>query len=149
MKIANFNASFLLAFSLLTISSAGFSERMTAEGRGVCTRDYNAWGHPSVCNCKEGSVYSKESGYCLKGEREDVMLQGTLMTRVVAIGGETTGITITTSEGSFDLIMTNEMRDRMMNADGLYFEVEGEKIRIKGIERTRNAIIVKRLDCLE
>ncbi len=41
-----------------------------AEPTGICTRDINPAGHPSVCSCDEAQVYSPVTGLCMTPEGE-------------------------------------------------------------------------------
>jgi len=137
---------------LVSISTALASPRVGTKSAGVCTRDFNLWGHASQCSCADSHVYDVRSGLCLQeAAAEKIMVQGTVSSGIMAIGGETTGFTIETSEGnSYELVLKIVDQDKLSKLSGMWFEVEGELITIKGVEaKERKAIIADRVAVLE
>lgn len=119
---------------------------------GICTRDFNLWGHASSCNCDEGAVYDDRAGLCLEGEEsEKIIVQGAISAGMAAIGGETTGFLIETSEAkSFELILKLEDQQKLTKLSGLWFEIEGEPIIIESVEmKHRQVLIVDVIRVLE
>jgi hypothetical protein len=118
--------------------------------RMVCTQDFNPWGHSSRCQCPEASVWNQKIGECLKGEKYPILVQGVIRSDVFAIGGETTGIELQTADGTFELVVKLEDQEKLQRANGLYFEVSGEFVLKRGVERPwRPTIIVDSLAWLE
>ncbi len=119
---------------------------------GICTMDLNSWGKASQCSCVERQTYDERAGLCLnEGEPENVNIQGKIETGMMAIGGETTGVILTTYEGqSYELIVKMAEKEKLEKLSGQSFEVLGELIRIESVESIeRRAIIVTSLNVLE
>lgn len=134
------------------VSSANAAPRSGQTPQGICTSDINSWGHASQCYCSNGEVYDERSGLCLeKDEAEKIMVQGTVSSGMMAIGGETTGFTIETSEGiSYELILKTADQEKLSKLSGMWFEMEGELITIEGVEiKARKVIIADRVAVLE
>lgn len=61
-------SSLLLAFLLLIYSPVASAKPIGAcvqDPTGICTRDINPCGNPSVCGCSEGYTYNASIGKCL------------------------------------------------------------------------------------
>lgn len=133
-------------------STAMISPRMGTNPVGICTMDFNPWGQASQCSCDQGQKYDERAGLCLSdGDAENIITQGKLETGMMAVGGETTGIVLTTyDDQSYELIVKVEERERLEKISGQSFEVTGELIKIESVEREeRAAIIVEALNVLE
>lgn len=142
--------AFCLVF--ITVSCAMASPRIGQTPEGICTRDINLWGNAGQCTCDDGKIYDDRAGLCIEGEEnEQILVQGPVSTQMAAIGGETTGIVITTPEGeSYELIVPLADQEKMKKLDGLWFEIAGELITIKSTElQERRAIIVDKIAVLE
>ena len=37
---------------------------------GMCTKDLNSWGLPSICFCQEGFKYDQRIGFCVSKNQE-------------------------------------------------------------------------------
>ncbi|WP_163340132.1 hypothetical protein [Desulfopila sp. IMCC35008] len=137
---------------LFTFSPAMASPRVGQRVVGICTNDLNLWGHASQCSCDSGIIYDERSGLCLQGDDiQQVTVQGAITAGIVAIGGETTGFSIKTSEGdSYELILQSADQDKLTKLNGMWLEIEGELINIEAIEiKGRRAIITERIAVLE
>lgn len=137
---------------LITVSAALASPRVGQRPDGICTRDLNLWGHAGQCSCLEESVYDERAGLCLEGdEAEQIMVQGALTAGMAAIGGETTGFAIETSEEDFyELILRLDDQKKLSTLSGMSFEAEGELIIIDSVGRKgRQVVIVDQLFVLE
>ena len=137
---------------VLSCSWALASPRTGQKSVGICTSDFNLWGHSSQCSCDEGKSYDQRAGLCLQGaEVEEIMVQGAVSAGLAAIGGETTGFEIKTkAEESYELILKVADQEKLSTLNGMWFEVAGELILIKSVERKeRQAIVVNRLAVLE
>ena len=137
---------------LLTSSLVFASPRTGQRPEGICTSDFNLWGHSSQCFCEEGASYDERAGLCLGGaEAEEITVQGPVSAGMAAIGGETTGFQITSQAGdSYELILKVADQEKLSTLDGMWFEVTGELIIIEGVERKeRKAIIGEQLGVLE
>ncbi len=137
---------------LLTSSLIFASPRTGQRPEGICTSDFNLWGHSSQCSCEEGARYDERAGLCLDGaEAEEITVQGPVSAGMAAIGGETTGFQITSQAGdSYELILKVADQEKLSTLDGMWFEVTGELIIIEGVERKeRKAIIGEQLGVLE
>lgn len=137
---------------LLAVSTAAAAPRFGLRPIGVCSRDINPWGHASNCSCDDDNVYDERSGMCLKGNAvEKMIVQGAVSAGMMAIGGETTGFLITTSDGeAYELILKITDQEKLNKLSGMQFEIEGELITIEAIEfNERNALIADRLTVLE
>lgn len=149
MKIAS---SIAVCVVLITISSAMASPRVGQRSEGICTSDFNLWGHASQCSCDTGIIYDERSGLCLQGEDvEKITVQGGITAGMIAIGGETTGFSIKTSEGDFfELILKTADQEKLTQLNGMWFEIEGELINIESVEiKERRAIIADKIAVLE
>ena len=138
--------------TLLLCSSLWASPRTGQRPEGICTSDFNLWGHSSQCSCEEGTVYDQRAGLCLEdGEATEVTVQGAVSAGMAAIGGETTGFEIKTKDQkSYELILKVADQEKLSKSDGMWFEIAGELIIIKGVERKeRNALIAEQLGVLE
>jgi hypothetical protein len=134
------------------VSSVNATPRSGLRPQGICTSDINSWGHASQCSCSDGEVYDERSGLCLKRDgAEKIMAQGTVSSGMMAIGGETTGFTIKTSDGtSYELILKTADQEKLSKLSGMWFEIEGELITIEGVEiKDRKVIIADRVAVLE
>lgn len=137
---------------LLTTSCAMALPRVGQRPEGICTRDLNLWGNASQCSCSTGNIYNEQSGLCLQGDTiERITVQGAITAGIMAIGGETTGFSITNPEGeSYELILTIADQEKFTKLNGMWFEIEGELIAIESVEITgRKAIIADRIAVLE
>ncbi len=142
--------AFLL--TLLACSSPLAAPRTGQRSVGICTSDFNLWGHSSQCSCAQGKVYDQRAGFCLEAkEAEQITVQGAVAAGLTAIGGETTGFEIKTQAGgSYELILKVVDQEKLSTLDGMWFEVVGELITIESVERKeRKAIIVEKLAVLE
>lgn len=138
--------------SLLICSSLWASPRTGQRPEGICTSDFNLWGHSSQCSCEEGTAYDQRAGLCLEGgAAAEVTVQGAVSAGMAAIGGETTGFEIKTKdEKSYELILKVADQEKLSTLDGMWFEITGELVVIKGVERKeRNALIAEQLGVLE
>lgn len=79
------------------------------------------------------------------------MIQGPVTTGVLAIGGESTGFSIKTSEGDlYELILKTADQEKLTKLNGIWLEIEGELISIDSVEiKGRKAIIVEKIAVLE
>jgi hypothetical protein len=137
---------------LFCFSSAAASPRIGHYPAGMCTRDFNLWGHASQCSCNEQELYDARAGLCFKdGDGEKIMVQGAMLTGMVAIGGETTGFVIKTPEEvSYELVLKVTDQEKLQKISGMWFEVTGDFINIMSVEMgARKAIIVDTLGVLE
>ena len=137
---------------MLTSSLVWASPRTGQRPEGICTSDFNLWGHSSQCSCDEGRGYDQRAGLCLdNGDPEQITVSGPIAAGVAAIGGETTGFEITSKEGdTYDLILKVADQEKLSSLDKMWFEVTGELIVIEGVERQeRKAIIAEQLGVLE
>lgn len=134
------------------VSSAFASPRVGVKPSGICTRDINPWGHASQCSCNDGDLYDGRSGLCLTGVTpEKIMIQGAVSAGMMAIGGESTGFTIETSEGKlYELILKTVDQKKLSKQSEMWFEINGELITVQGVEmKERRVIIVEQLAVLE
>ena len=137
---------------VLFSSSVWASPRTGVRPEGICTSDFNLWGHSSQCSCAKGSVYDQRAGLCLDAaDAEEITVSGPVTTGMAAIGGETTGFEITTKEEiTYELILKVADQEKLGGLDKMWFEVTGELIIIEGVEREdRKAIIAETLGVLE
>lgn len=143
----------LASFCFLLLSSSVWASPRTGQRpEGICTSDFNLWGHSSQCSCPEGNTYVQRAGLCLNdAEAEKIIVSGPIAAGMAAIGGETTGFEITTTEDvTYELILKVADQEKLSTLDNMWFEVSGELIIIEGVERQeRKAIIVEALGVLE
>ena len=115
----------------------------------ICTRDYNPWGLASRCECPEPSAYEHRIGQCITGQLQPLRVEGFISTQMAAIGGETTGIVLESSEiGYYELVLPLHLRAELEQAElsGRSFTVTGDYINIRGIESgDRPTLIVNTL----
>ncbi len=136
--------------SALFLASQAQAAWIVPMGVVPCTLDINEWGHSGNCACPEGSSYNSKIGQCLKGDRYPILTQGKLRAGVSYIGGETTGFELETAEGTFELVVKLSEQEKLLKADGLFFEATGEFVLVRGVERPfRPTIIVESLNWLE
>ncbi|MFK7826148.1 MAG: hypothetical protein AB8G05_18490 [Oligoflexales bacterium] len=144
----------LLSIFFLPISSYSQNE-LKPQGiypTGMCSMDYNAWGNASICACSDSYRYEKRAGLCIPKDSvlTEIFAEGTLISGVVAIGGETTGVELISNVGSYELILELKTLENLELSSGLSFEVLGELIYLPNIERqSRPAIIVKEMNLLK
>ena len=141
-----------VCLTFLACSSAPASPRTGQRSVGICTSDFNLWGHSSQCSCDQGMIYDQRAGLCLEDTLvKEITIQGVVSAGMAAIGGETTGFEITTKEEeSYELILKVVDQEKLSTLDGMWFEVVGELINIESVERKeRKAIIVDKLAVLE
>ncbi|BHH85330.1 hypothetical protein LA52FAK_36190 [Desulforhopalus sp. 52FAK] len=79
------------------------------------------------------------------------MVQGPILTDMVAIGGETTGFVLNTPQNAaYELIVTVADQKKLQTIGNIWFEVTGDLINIISVEHgPRQAIIVETLRVLE
>lgn len=152
MKVStlrNLSISALISMSAAFAATAEAAEVVPGDGNLLCTRDFNAWGHASQCQCPSGSTYEKRSAYCLKGELEAIESVGAVSTEVSAIGGETTGIVLQSSEQDmYELILPLRIQKELTEseANGTIYQVQGDYLEVPGVETgARPTIIVNSL----
>ncbi|MGI9535780.1 MAG: hypothetical protein ACR2PB_01825 [Desulfocapsaceae bacterium] len=141
-----------VCLALCVFSSVAAAPRVGQRSVGICTSDFNLWGHSGQCSCDQSKVYDPRAGLCLEsGETEKITVQGAVSAGMAAIGGETTGFEIKTkAEDSYELILKVVDQEKMSTLDGMWFEIEGELITIESVERKeRKAIIVEKTAVLE
>ena len=137
---------------LLFSASVWAAPRTGMRPEGICTSDFNLWGHSSQCSCADGKEYDQRAGLCLDAsEAEKITVSGPISAGMAAIGGETTGFEITSKEGdTYELILKVADQEKLSSLDKMWFEVTGELIIIEGVERKeRQAIIAESLGVLE
>lgn len=142
----------VVCFLLLTSASVWAAGRTGQRPEGICTSDFNLWGHSSQCSCSDGSSYDERAGLCLEEAAPEVItVQGSVTAGMAAIGGETTGFEITTKAGeTYELILRVADQEKLSTLNKMWFEVTGELVVIKGVERQeRRAIIGDTLAVLE
>ncbi len=144
----------LLASLCILLSSAMVwaAPRTGVHPEGICTSDFNLWGHSSQCSCADGRDYDQRAGLCLNtAEAEEITVSGQISAGMAAIGGETTGFEISSKEGdTYELILKVADQEKLSSLDKMWFEVTGELIIIEGMERKdRQAIIAETLGVLE
>lgn len=128
------------------------SPRLGQLPEGICTMDFNPWGNPSQCHCRESALYDERAGLCFTGEGGgEIVVQGPVSVGMAAVGGETTGFVIETeSDQSYELVLSLEDQEKLGNATGMWFEIAGEPILIQSVEQGhRRAIIVNEIRVLE
>lgn len=84
-----------------------------------------------------------------KGGGKNVELQGTLRTGIFAIGGETTGVTLTTAKGTYELDLGKDegLRAHADKLDKKTVRVTGSLTVRKGVEvKERRIVRVTRLE---
>jgi hypothetical protein len=142
-----------ILFGLISVTSAAQAAEIVPTETLICTKDLNPWGRASRCFCPVETRYDQRLGACITGEYEPIMVSGQVVTGIVAIGGESTGIALRTFDNpdvSYELIVTREDRRKLSRLNGLPFEVEGDYIELPGLETgARPAIIVKDLRWLD
>lgn len=102
----------------------------------ICTRDFNAWGQASICGCPSELHYDKRVGACLAGEAESATVRGEIATEVMAIGGETIGLLLTSpDEGTFELIVPLYLKRQLNQAElkGIEFQVTGDLVNLSAV----------------
>lgn len=137
-------------FSMVLASCLGstlaFSATVVPAPEMICTRDLNPWLQSSRCSCPEETRYDQRIGYCVKGPAENLAIRGEIETNVLAIGGETTGIVLTSlNDARYELIMPAawEEKAKAWETQGRTFEVRGEFIDLPAVELpARPALIV-------
>ncbi len=142
----------LILATLFFTSSAMGSPRVGHNPTGMCTRDFNPWGHASTCSCDNNAIYDERAGLCFTdGETEKITVQGPVSAGMAAIGGETTGVVLETADNiTYELIVTVADREKLQKISGMWFEVTGDFINITSVTRgERRAIIVDTLGVLE
>ncbi len=132
----------LIVFS--TSLPAMATPRIGIQPEGICTRDINPWGQASHCSCSGGNMYDERSGLCLQGDAaQKIMVQGTVSTGIMAIGGESTGTVIKTSEGlSYELILKSTDQQKVSQSGTKWCKIEGELITMEGVEINDRKIII-------
>jgi hypothetical protein len=86
------------------------------------------------------------------GDSIDVVVRGTLRARIMAIGGETTGVTITARGVTWELDLSAdpEWKERAVSLSGRRVKVTGTLEVRRGVEiRQRSIVTVKSLDPLD
>ena len=143
----------LASLTILLFSSAVWAAPRTGvRPEGICTSDFNLWGHSSQCSCAVGKDYDQRAGLCLDAsEAEEITVSGPISAGMAAIGGETTGFEISSKQGdTYELILKVADQEKLSSLDKMWFEVTGDLIIIEGIERKeRKAIIAETLGVLE
>ena len=147
---------FICFFSLLLLPISSYSQsQIKPEGihpTGMCTMDYNAWGNASNCACPDAYRYERRAGLCIPelSILEEISTEGTLLTGLVAIGGETKGIELISNDGPYELILEVKTLENIEESNGLSFEVLGDVIYLPVVEReSRPAIIVKEMNLIQ
>ena len=139
----------ILKIALLSVFVSQNAFSLRHQHPKICTRDINPWGHPSKCSCPQQNYrYNPRIGLCVHQDDQNekqVTLVGVLRTQVMAIGGETTGTTLLTDNGTFDIILSRSRMERMnvKALDGKNVSVTGYVTTLTGVEiKERKAIIV-------
>lgn len=137
---------------LIFCSQAMAAPRIGQTPEGICTMDFNPWGHASQCSCAENELYDERAGLCLAGNTNvEITVQGAVTAGMAAIGGESTGYELKTpKEQTYELILQVADQQKLNKLSGMWFEVTGEFIIIQSVERSeRKAVIVDKLAVLE
>lgn len=145
MKSNMFLSVFLVIFLAFT---ANVEARTGQRPEGICTRDLNLWGHASHCSCSDGQVYDERTGLCLRrAVPEKIVIRGVISSGMMAIGGETTGFQLTTSEGIvYELILKDSEQVKLLKQGETEFELEGELVTFEGVEiKERSIFVVDRM----
>jgi len=135
---------FLFFISLLIFSCCHLSqeEKQIPKkfNRGVnCQEAKNLWGFSKKCDCEERLfVYEERLGVCLSSQlsSEQQEFFGVLSNNIFAIGGETTGFTLTVGRENYDLYLKDSDKNLLKNSNR-------KKIKIKGIFFIKEGVEIK------
>ncbi|MBC7661341.1 MAG: hypothetical protein H7249_16725 [Chitinophagaceae bacterium] len=136
-----------LIFSGLLTHTA-FATTIAPVDVGMCTRDFNPWGHSSMCSCPHATRYDLRIGRCVQGAPVEANQLG-VISKELAIGGETSGAVLNTDEGQkFELILSRQASAQLEDPQNLgqKYQISGEILEVEGLETaTRPTIIVDAL----
>jgi len=142
---------FPVLLSLLSITTPIFANSNIKEGivpKWGCTKDRNYWNNPSVCRCPYDFFYAQQVKRCLShAMNPSIFVQGVIDSGVVAIGGETTGIILTTYDAkSYELIVHPKYLEKLNMVGAQFFEVSGVPVTFNYLERGEvSALIVNEI----
>jgi hypothetical protein len=97
----------------------------------ICSRDYNAWGKPSVCQCPESSSYEARIGSCLIGSLESIQTQGQVVPALNAVDDGSAEMILQANElGDLNLVLPIALQMRLAsgNYENVDFLVKGDLI---------------------
>jgi hypothetical protein len=99
------------------------------------------------------SAFLSLTSYTLLAKEKDHTMQvyqGTLQTGVMAIGGETTGVVLKTSQGSWELVLNDAQKKTISSFHNKEVEIKGTATTLPGVERLdRKAITVESITLKE
>jgi hypothetical protein len=72
---------------------------------------------------------------------ENITIDGVLKTGVMAIGGESTGIVLTTDRGAFELVFPAAKLAEIQKLEGKKIQIQGKKFTLEGPERGKRTVI--------
>ena len=137
----------LLKSILLVAFMFGGVEASWAQQLSSCSADKNPWGQPRSCGCVgvAKSYYNPYLGECQAQAvpAATSTLVGTVKTGIMAIGGETTGIMLSTPGASVELLFPVEQLSTIRKLDGKKIRVTGWKFTVIGVERKRIILAVQ------
>ena len=115
---------------------------------GLCTKDINPWGRPSMCICEEGMKYDQRVALCLPEDMElpPIQIRGKIIAPMASIGGETSDFVLEESGSAkqYDLVLSLKDREEIAKYGDREIEIKGEAITLPGVERDdRPGIIVE------
>lgn len=117
----------------LNQANSGNSNASTANTSGNASTRMSTNGSAHA-NDAINSANNSEQAVDLSNRQEKKYV-GVLSVNAVAIGGETTGYTLTTEQGTLELLLTREQKNKIRSLDKQKITVIGIPITLQGIER--------------
>ena len=141
----------LLMTSFLAVPAA-FATWIVPVSATICTRDYNAWGKASICDCPHATRYENRIGQCVQGAPIDISVEG-FVAPELNLDGDTVGYILSKSETkSFQLVLPIALRAKFDEGllEGIKFRISGEVIEnFDGTEIVQPTIIVEKIEPLD
>ena len=112
---------------------------------GMCTKDINSWGLPSVCFCQNGYHYDKRIGYCVPDHYQfpKITKQGKLFILNENKNKKQFILNTTETEG-YKLVLNIKDQLSIMKYKNQIITIEGESFMFKQKEKKTKLIIVSK-----
>lgn len=141
----------LLMTSFLA-APAAFATWIAPVSTSICTRDFNAWGNASICECPHATRYENRIGQCVQGAPIEISVDGHIHPELNAEGEATAYILSKNEHETFKLVLPFRLRAKLDKPlfQAMKLRISGEVIEnYDGSEIAQPTIIVEKIELID
>lgn len=134
------------------LATPAFATWIAPVSASVCTRDFNAWGQASTCQCPHATRYENRLGACVQGAPVAIEVEGYVAPEL-NLDGDVVAYTLNKTETeSFKVILPLALRPKFEEKEfqSLKFRISGEVIEnYDGSVDAQPTIILEKIEPLD